>query len=176
MTSPFARNQALSQKTIEAYSRLNGSEQVNHRVEFYLAYLQDVAPEGLTVSHIPVEGDRSHGAVMGEEIRLIMSSGILFMSGLVSLDPRPNELETCAGNEAYTKLLNGDFTPHDFNWRFLTGQDTTINWRFFTGQDTKINFFSSDDSLWYKPDGQFHPIQNAEQVAAYLQQKRDGLA
>ncbi|KAF6237724.1 hypothetical protein HO173_003925 [Letharia columbiana] len=176
MTSPFARNQALSQQTIEAYSRLNGSEQVNHRVEFYLAYLRDVAPEGLTVSHIPVEGDRSHGAVMREEIRLIMSSGILFMSGQVSLDPRPNELETYAGDDAYTKWLNGDFTVHDFKWHSFTGQDITINWRFFTGQDTTINFFSSDDSPWYKPDAQFHPIQNAEQVAAYLQQKRDGLA
>ena len=165
MTSLFARNRRLGRQTLEAYHRLNTSQNVNNRLDFFMNYLQDVAPSGLIIEHVPVEPDeRGRPTVRDparEEIQLSTLAGDLFMSGLVSLEYNPRDLERTAGDEAYTKWLHSEFTADGDNWRFFTGQST-------------IKFFDSQKDEWYVA-GEFHPIEEAEEVAAFLQEEFDKL-
>lgn len=159
MTSPFVHYQGIGELALEAYSRLNISPQsVMDRVRFYCIYLKDVAPLGLTVHHIPVEPDDKERSPAREEILLTTNSGKIFMSGLVSLEANPANVERTAGHEAYTNWLNGEFTPADDIWRFFTGL-------------SKIRFFSSHLCDEWEARGVFHPIQQAEEVAAFLEKE-----
>lgn len=144
---------------LEAYNRLNISPQsVTDRVDFYCIYLRDVAPLGLTIEHIPVISDDEERSPAREEILLTTNSGKIFMFGLVSLEINPTNVERTAGHEAYTNWLNGEFTPGENNWRFFTAQ-------------SKIRFFSSHLCDEWEARGEFHPIQHAEEVAAFLEQE-----
>ncbi|CAF9908111.1 MAG: hypothetical protein ALECFALPRED_004224 [Alectoria fallacina] len=161
MTSPFARNQQFSQQTLAAFRQSPRlASDVTERLAFFCAYLEDVAPSGLVVQHVPVELDNeeqdSARNPRREEIQLVTESGMIFMSGIVSME--------VAGDEAYTKWPEGGFTTPDGN-----------NWRFFTGHNNKFRFFSSYRGGEWESTGEFHPIQKAEEVAAFLQQEFDRL-
>ncbi|KAL9129720.1 MAG: hypothetical protein Q9175_007218 [Cornicularia normoerica] len=167
MTSLFARNRGLDRQTLEAYQRaIRNPLSVNDTLDFYCTYLQDVAPEGLIVHHIPVDLD-NEGRVFvrnppREEIQLCTSHGMVFMSGLVSLEFSPRTLERTAGDEAYTKWLHGEFIPDGNNWRFFTCQ-------------ARIKFFNNYNIDEWDSVGTYHPIQYAEEVAAFLQEEFDKL-
>lgn len=167
MTSPFARNQQLSQQTLAAFRQSPRiASDVTERLGFYCAYLEDVAPYGLTVQHVPVELDNeeqdSTRENRREEIQLLTESGMIFMSGIVSMEYHSSTFERVAGDEAYTKWLEGEFTPDGNNWRFFTGH-------------TKLRFFNSYRGGEWESAGEFLPIQQAEEVAAFLQQEFDKL-
>lgn len=167
MTSVFAQNGGLSEQTFEAYNLCKTVPRVVRRMlDFYYVYLKDVAPLGLIIEHVPVEPD-DQGRLPDrdperEEIRLYTNSGKVFVSGLVSKEYDPRNLERPAGDEAYTHWLQGDFTPDGDNWRFFTGM-------------TKIRFFSSRGTDGWVVGNEFHPIDQADEVAAFLQQEFNNL-
>lgn len=84
------------------------------------------------------------------------------MSGLVSVEYDYSQLERVAGDEAYT-----NFTAQEFEFA-PDGDD----WRFFTGQ-TKIRFFGSHLKEEWELKCDFRPVQQGEEVAAYLQEEFD---
>ncbi|KAL9135741.1 MAG: hypothetical protein Q9175_003065 [Cornicularia normoerica] len=163
MTSEFARNQGLSQRTREAYERSRGSNNVEDRLHFYLTYLEDLVPFGLTVHHVPTQrGDDPRPSNAREEIQLLTFPGMIFMSGLVSMESAASLIETVAASEAYTKWLDGDFVPDYDNWRFFTGLAT-------------IRFFKSHDGDEWELEREFHPILHAAEMADTLDQEFDKL-
>lgn len=170
MSSFFSRNGGLSEQTREAYNRCGDSHpNVGERLVFYITYLHDVAPWGLTIHHIPAdhipESESRNGNVSTtrEEIQLLLPSGRIFMSGLLSLERSAAYLETVAGDEAYTKWLDGYFVPDNQNWRFFT---CLANMRIFNS-----NHRGDEWDLV----GSFHPISHAQEVATLLQQEYNRL-
>lgn len=83
------------------------------------------------------------------------------MSGLVSMDRNPTTVETIAGDEAYTQWDNGDFIQDEDRWRF------------FTGSNNLIRLFRSDHGDGWSIPSEFHPINQARDVAGYLQREFD---
>lgn len=166
MTSAFAQNGSLRQGTLNAYTHSNTAPRtVNKRLQFYYHYLQDVAPTGLTVQHVPVPRDE-HGHLparspVREEIQLLTASGFHFMTGLVSVESDPEALERTAGDEAYTNWLGGYFAPEGGRWRFFTGHSL-------------IAFFSTEGDTWALA-AEFDPVEQADEVAAFLQEEFDEL-
>ena len=161
MTSFFSRNHGLSEDTQEAYRRYQLSQNVAGRLEFYLAYLRDIAPHGITIHHIAATRTGAGQAARNEreEIQLLTSSGKIFMSGLVSMERRADSIETVAADEAYSKCLDEEFVDQ--------------NWRFFTGLN-KIRIFNSDRSGdGWELVSDDNPIENADEVAAFLQEEYD---
>ena len=166
MTSRFAQYRRLSQQTLDAYHSYGAlPRSVQDRLDFYLLFLQDVAPAGVTVEHVPVDISDNEGRVSAEpsarEQILLTISGtqMIFMSGLVSMEYN-RALERTAADEAYTQWLYGDFVPDGYNWRFFTCQ-------------TMILFYHSHRSDRWDSVGDFNPFLHADQVATFLQQEYD---
>ena len=162
LTSYLAQNDRLREQTIEAYYRSESAPRdLKSKLDFYIAYLEDVVPTGLTVFHFPVGVDERGQPIVRnperEEIQIQTHLKQIFMSGLVSLEHNTRKLEETACDEGYTKWGNGDFT-RDWN-----------NWRFFTCH-TRIQFFSGKDDDW-EESGDFDPIEDAKKVTEYLQQE-----
>lgn len=84
------------------------------------------------------------------------------MSGLVGAEKNHHYTAKVAGEEAYDKWHNGFFIPDEQKWRFFTGL-------------AMIRFFSSCGDKEWDRKGQLHPIDDAQYVAAYLQQEYDKL-
>ena len=165
MTSLFVRNNGLSRDTLGAYTAYcidPGAE--DDRLHFYYRYLVEVVPYGVTVHHIPADRSRCglHNTNTREEIVLLTPSGGIFMSGLVSNEKQYVHIEQVAGSEAYTKWLNGDFVPDDYNWRFFIGVG-------------RIGFYNSRNlDEWYCVNHS-NPIDDVDSVAAHLQLEFDKL-
>ena len=164
MTSYLAQYGRLRERTLEAYSEYGHyPRHVNERLDFYLLYLQDVVPYGITVHHFPCDVDPSSSTryPKREEIRLLTWSGRIFMTGLVSVEPTALHCEQVAGDEAYTRSLSGDFVDH--HWRFFTA---LVQLRFCDGVG---------DEGWERVE-EFRPIDHAWVVAEYLQHEYYRLA
>lgn len=166
MTSQFTRNGGLREQTLDAYNRSCMCPRgVDERLNFYLTYLEDVVPSGVTVDHVPVELDNGGRVSVRnpprEEILLTMS-GKIFMFGLVSMEYNPRTLEKTTGDEAFTQWLNGDYIPDGENWRFFTCQ-------------SMILFFNSHHDDDWECVSDFDPIDHVDQVAAFLQREADSV-
>ena len=86
------------------------------------------------------------------------------MWGLVGTETDHDVVKYAAGIDASNRYRDGFFVP---DW---------LNWRFFTGL-TEIRFFSAEENSneGWECGGEFHPINDAQYVAAYLQQEFDKL-
>ena len=84
------------------------------------------------------------------------------MSGLISREQSPTDIEKVAADEAYGNWLEGDFVPGESNWRFFTG---LASLRFYKGHygDQYFSTVSLD------------PMRHPREVAAYLQDQFDKL-
>ena len=161
MTSNFARNGGLSRQTMDEYLRYGGPRPRNlrERVYFYETYLQDVVPDRVTVHVRPKHMTRER-----HEIQLLTPTGAIFMWGLVGTETDHDVVKYAAGIDASKRYRDGLFVP---DW---------LSWRFFTGL-TEIRFFSAEENSneGWECGGEFHPINDAQYVAAYLQQEFDKL-
>ena len=164
MTSMYVFYEGLSQQTRKAYEKYTSpSRTPDDMLDFYLHYLRDVVPFGITVNHVPANKNLEPIISQNsrEEIQLVTNlSGKIFMTGLISLERHFSLLEPIAADEAYTHWLDGDFV--DRNWRFFTGIDRV---RFCRG---------SQDAEWEIVD-EFWPMSNPDQVAEYLQEEYNRL-
>ena len=134
---------------------------VQERLHFYLAYLQDVVPYGITVTFIPIHRQPYYlnPEVDGIEIRL-MYRHMIFMTGIVSLQIcNPEAVEEIAALVAYSGYCSNEFVSDCNNWRIFT---FTTRLRFST-----VHFSQND-----RTPG-FHPITQVGEVAEYLQQEFD---
>ena len=87
------------------------------------------------------------------------------MSGLVSVDYNPVDVESVAGSEAYTHWLDGEFVPGDQEWRFFVAH-------------TNLTFLSchrNDRPNEWEADGEASPMHQAYETAGYLQRQYDML-
>ena len=157
MTSSYARHGTLSHETIRLYGHMLRSTE--HRVAFYLSYFQEVVPDGVTVHHIP---SATYGNPR-QEIELRTVSGRIFMSGLVSKERGYQILEECAADEAYTKWDDGDCVQFDDG-----------GWRFFTAKEN-VRMYSSFPGHEYEMMESMEPVDEAREVAAWLQRQYDSL-
>ena len=158
MTSYFARHRRFSRQTQEwahygAYPR-----SLDDRLQFYMNYLLDVVPLGVTVHHLPTGLEENKS----EEIHLLTPSGQIFMTGLVGRQRNHTTTEEVAGSEAYTKWLDGDFVPDGQNWRFFTGL-------------AELRFFNSDRGNSWELKQSCHPMNYPDYVAEFLQEEYDSL-
>ena len=156
MTSYFARYGRLSPQTQGLAEHGARPQNVYERLNFYMNYLQDVVPYGITVQHIPSDRPENNS----QEIHLLTPSGQIFMSGLVSRDRNHNHTEEVAGSEAYTYWLDGEFAPDGDNWRFFTGL-------------AALRFFNSVQGDSWELQQSYHGMDYAEYVAEYLQEEYD---
>ena len=170
MTSIVARV-GLSTMVRSIYERHGRSPRnIEDRVLFYLNYLFEVIPSGITVNRIfDPESYHNGETATRVEVRLLTASGELFMSGLVSMDVRASHLEIVAGSEAYTRWLDGYFVPDSKYWRFFTGLGEIG----FFGNGAHAGEDSPEDE--WGCQGRFDPIAHAQEVAAFLQQEYDRL-
>lgn len=132
---------------------------LSERVFFYETYLQDVVPDRVTV-HVP----RKHMTHERHEIQLLTPTGAIFMWGLIGTETDDDLAKCAAGIEASKQYRDGHFVP---DW---------LSWRFFTCL-TEIRFFSAEErsNEGWECQGEFHLIDDAQRVAAYLQQEFDNL-
>lgn len=169
MTSIYAQRRTLSVQTRESFRRSRSEDaRIDERLHFYLSYLREVVPAGITVHHIPANRGNASTQHNGqltetrEEIQLLTHTGRIFMSGLVSMENEYRPLETVSGYEAYTKWLDGDFARDRDNWRFFTGHNS-------------LRFFNSYHGDKWERMATYFPAQYVQQVADYLQQEFDRL-
>ena len=158
MTSYFARYGALSRQTNELEYYNAHPRSVGERLDFYMQYLQDVVPYGVTVQHIPSDIPENKS----EEIHLLTPSGKIFMSGLVSRDRNHNHTEDIAASEAYTMWLESEFVQDGQNWRFFTALDA-------------LRFFNSQDGDSWDMKQKCNPMDRADAVAEFLLQQYDSI-
>lgn len=161
MTSSFATHRLLSRQTHMSSisgARLSTVTTLDDKLTFYLNYLKDVVPYGVTVQHVP--SDQPSGK--REEIHLLTPSGKIFMSGLVGKDRNPTWVEEVAASEAYTLWLEGEFIPDGETWRFFTGLE-------------RLRFFNSDERDSWKMESCEAPMDKPDRVAEFLQQQYDSL-
>lgn len=160
ISSNFAELGRLYNETIEAYNLFQRYPNTEHRKEFYEHYFLNVVPWGVHVKHIPADrsGLAHHDWNTREEIRLLMPSGKIFMSGLVSREYSSPGLQSVAGDEAYTHWKNEKFAEDGRNWRFFTGQGL-------------IKFFNSYDGREWDLTDDFDPVKEADSVAAFLKEQ-----
>ena len=170
MASLYSINGGLSLRTEDAYIRHGGNQlRVKDRLEFYLAYLQDVVPGGVAVVHIPrniqpfdlrlsEQTTRAPAHVEREEIQL-RYDGRIFMTCVLSLDFNPTTVEEVAGHLAYVHWRDGYFV-----------RDYHRAWRMFTALND-LRFFSSRHGNEWDRTAIFDPIVHARDVAAYLQRE-----
>ena len=162
MTSYYARHHSLSQQTLDAYTRYN--DRIVDRLCFYYYYLQDVVPDGVWVRHIPSVPSRDPGYQNTRQaIELRTYTGRIVMYGLVSMDRRPDQVETVAADEAYTRYDDGYFVGDDRTWRFFTGLD-------------QLRVYSCVDGDEWELMGHLSPISDAREMARYLQDLYDSLS
>ena len=158
MTSYFARHGVLSLETHDSsYAGLH-PRHLDDRLNFYLNYLIEVVPYGVTVQHVPTDFFDS----TCEEIHLLTPSGRIFMSGLVSRDSNHHRIEEVAASEAYTHWLNRDFARDRENWRFFTGL-------------FHLRFFNSDLGNTWDMAHCYRPLNYTLFVAQFLQEEYDSL-
>ena len=155
MTSYYARHRRLSQQTLRAYPRMDRS--IADRLRFYVSYFEDVAPDEVTVDHVPSTTNDGK-----EEVQLRTPSGRIFMSGLVSMDRSVNPAEEDDADGAYTNYRNGYFVHYEGAWRFFTA----------LGQLRVYCSFARDD---WELMGKLPPFDDAKEVAAWLQSQYDSL-
>ncbi len=172
MTSKYALFGRLSAKTIAADDS-GGliSRDLDERLNFYLTYLEDVVPDGVTIRHVPNNrqhfelrlsdsSPRNRTPVRREEIQLRYEGGV-FMTCVLSLDYNPTLAEEVAGNLAYMHWSDGYFV-----------RDNHQAWRMFTALK-KIRFFSSRHGREWDQIATYSPIMDAGNVALYLQREFD---
>ena len=134
---------------------------VHERLQFYLAYLQDVVPHQISVTFIPIHRQPYYlnPEVDGMEIRL-MYRHMIFMTGVVSLQyGNPEAVEEIAALVAYSGYCSNEFVPNGHNWRIFTCT-------------TRLRFCTVHGSQNDRTPG-LHPITQAAEVAEYLQQEFD---
>lgn len=85
------------------------------------------------------------------------------MYGLVSMDRRPDQIETVAADEAYTRYDDGYFVGDDRTWRFFTGLD-------------QLRVYSCVDGDEWELMAHLSPISDARELARYLQDLYDSLS
>ena len=157
MTSYFASHGTLSRETRDSAYCLIDPRNLNDRLIFYINYLQDVVPDGITVQHVPT----GLSNLTSEEIQLITLEGYIFMSGLIRIDRNPARGEEIAGSEAFTHFENGEFSPDARDER---------NWRFFTGHDS-LRFFKSHGRDSWDEIQKYDPVIDAKYVAEYFMEE-----
>ena len=84
------------------------------------------------------------------------------MYGLVSMEHRADHIEEVAGNEAYTKYLDGYFVRDDETWRFFTGL-------------SQLRVYCCFASEYWELMSVLHPIRDVREVAGYFQTQYDSL-
>ena len=157
MTSYFASHGTLSRETRDSAYCLLDPRNLNDRLIFYINYLQDVVPDGITVQHIPTGLSNP----TSEEIQLITLEGYIFMSGLIRIDRNPARGEDIAGPKALNHYLDGEF---------VRDARDEQNWRFFTGHDSLRFFKSHGGDSWNKIQ-KYDPVIDAEYVAEYFMEE-----
>ena len=168
MHSYYVEYQELSEETHEIYNLFGAyPTNINERLDFYLSWLYDVVPHGVTVYHVSTTSPLTHlmtsERVEIAEIQLRTDRGEIFMTGLVSMEENAiDDLEMRAATEAIAKLRAGHFV--DETWRFFSGLTQV---RFCNG-------YVGDDEKWERV-GEWDPIRHADEVAEYLQQEYDQL-
>lgn len=166
MTSYYAAYGALSRLSVDLYSRVGRRRDDYGReiLDFYLSYLGDVVPYGVTVQEGTVFEDDARTLPRYYEMDLILTdTGNLFMSGLVSVVNDCRWIEQLAGDEAESKDRDGLFVRDNGTWRFFTA----------TG---RLHCYNHHGRGGWEMMGQFDPAQDAEVLAAHLQQQYDSLA
>ena len=171
MTSYYALFKELRLETRTAYTNAcNSPRDLKKRLNFYLHYMADVIPHGLTARHVPSTNTITSSStsssttttpsrITGEEIQLLTPSGYLFMTGLVALEDEATPFtEEVVANEAYNSWLEGFFGGN--------------NWRFFTAMN-RIGFREGyPNPVWNRVD--FDPIVDVEMVARHLMELYEG--
>ncbi|KAK4690554.1 hypothetical protein P7C71_g6258, partial [Lecanoromycetidae sp. Uapishka_2] len=150
------------------------------RLAAYLAFFQEVVPDGLVAIHAPHEPSKGKSASpKREEIRLQTYSGKIFMSGLVGgLNKREiDETEQVAAGEAMNKNDYHDVEVFQ-EWNFFTAHEYL---KFFTGEvkDGECVGDYRQDYVWYGPGtsgmdcdvASYYPQWEASPVREFLKAK-----
>ena len=167
MSSYFEYYGRLRTVTMEAWERVrSGHSTFEERMSFWMKYLYDVVPEGVVPCHVPSNNQMAdlHPAdypiVRRLEIQLRCMEGIL-MTGLVSMDRYSRHIEEITASVAYDHWRDG-----------LVVYDHRQAWGMFTCLET-IKFYVSRNGRDYRYVSTVHPIDNAREVARYIQREYD---
>ena len=172
MTSNYAKNRGLSQQTLSLWKSIGDPPRdVADRLRFYLSYLSEVVPYGVTVHHIPSRPSYNTRHLPSrpssdtrQKIQFWLGTGKIFMAGLVSLEINGVNAEHPATDEAYAKLYDEDIVSDDGG-----------TWRLFSG-GAKVRMYNCHRSTnAYELTGLFQPIENAGELAAHLQREYDSM-
>ena len=174
MTSKFEQHGQLSRSTLELWERLRiYPTSTADLVDFWIWYFKDVVPSRVDVFHIEtrdqawnLNGDgrgstrdgRARTPTLREEIKLLCEEGIL-MDGLTSIERNPTYIEELAGVLAWTHWRVGRNAP-----------DHLQAWGMFTCLKS-LRFYSSRDGTEWIQTAAFHPIQDVQQVVAYIRRE-----
>ena len=131
---------------------------IAHRVMFYYHYFRDVVPFGVTVHHVR---NTVYAHNIREEIELRTPEGNVFMYGLVGMRFTRSLVEA-AGDEAYTKFSDGYFVDDNERYRFFTAT-------------RQLDFYKGYGDEGYEPVESFDLIEDAGDVAEYLQRQYERL-
>lgn len=168
MSSNFVSFGGLGKATLEAHERYENSKTAQNRLAFYIQYLVDVMPWGVSVVHVPtVQSEVAPGDLHSrEELRLYTPwSNVnpeIFMSGLAFFENTEGNVELVAGNEARNQWGSGLFAPDGLHWRFFTIR-------------SEIKFFKSYDGTTCGNTAKFGLFERAEHVVIFLQHELDQL-
>ena len=170
MTSNYAKNHGLSQETLSLWKSIGDPPRdVADRLRFYLSYLSEVVPYGVTVHHLPNRPSSSTGhpprrpsSDPRQEIQFWLGTGKIFMAGLISMEINGVNAEHPATDDAYAKLYDEDIVSDNGTWRLFSG-------------GAQLRMYNCHRINEYELTGFFNPIENAGELAAHLQREYDSM-
>lgn len=166
MTSIYSEYGWLSQQTIDAYHRCVHPQDIEDRVNFYLTYLYDVVPYGVTVHSVPNHlqpwNIQGYTGIKRMEIALRTDQGV-FMTCIVSVEGNQH-CEVMAATLANDHWHRGHVVPfHHQAWGMFTCQ-------------REIKFFSSDNGTEWDHTATMNPITDVREVVAYLRREYERIS
>ena len=162
MASYYSQYGRLRAQTEAAYTRcFNFPDILQYRIDFYLAYLQDVVPYQISVHVIPSHRQpyELHEIGSGRVEIDLYYGGYNFMTCVVSLDSNPYPPEEVAATLAFEHWRHGHCLP-----------DPYVAWRMMTGL-SKIRFCQSRDGRDWDRMATLHPIGDVRAVVGYFRQE-----
>ncbi|MCJ1459803.1 hypothetical protein MMC28_010182 [Mycoblastus sanguinarius] len=134
----------------ECKTLYNNYPNLESRIKFWLKYLEEVVPQGVTVKYMEKEGK-----ARAEGIEIYQASGDLFMPGIIVYRKHLAETAQVAAELAFTKFDD---------------EGSTGDWYFFVGA-SKLSFFKGEagsEEYGETPEVEFMPIEDAQKVRDYL--------